>query len=228
MVWQATQSPARARYSPRLTMSSSAARAAVVTNASAARACPNRRAVFPDHADVLLIYTRATSGGRALFPRCRDHASLVEIEIDRYSVNLCLLPRNPPFPGGARRKPGALVIGAGFGGLAAAVRLGARGYRRHRAGAARRARRPRLCPQAGRLHLRCRADHRHRAVPVRGALDAVRQAHERRRRSARDGPVLQDQVSRRRDLLLFRRSRRDARRDRAVLRPARPTDSTPS
>ena len=30
--------------------------------------------------------------------------------------------------GGARRKPAALVIGAGFGGLAAAIRLGARGY----------------------------------------------------------------------------------------------------
>ncbi len=30
--------------------------------------------------------------------------------------------------GGARRKPAAVVIGAGFGGLAAAIRLGARGY----------------------------------------------------------------------------------------------------
>ena len=32
-------------------------------------------------------------------------------------------------PGGARRKPHAVVIGSGFGGMAAAVRLGARGWR---------------------------------------------------------------------------------------------------
>src|SRR5580704_16190280 len=36
---------------------------------------------------------------------------------------------DPISMGGARRKPAALVIGAGFGGLAAAIRLGARGYR---------------------------------------------------------------------------------------------------
>src|SRR5580658_7327528 len=35
---------------------------------------------------------------------------------------------DPISMGGARRKPAALVIGAGFGGLAAAIRLGARGY----------------------------------------------------------------------------------------------------
>src|SRR5271156_5993802 len=36
---------------------------------------------------------------------------------------------DPPIAvGGNRRKPVALVIGAGFGGLAAAIRLGARGY----------------------------------------------------------------------------------------------------
>jgi len=34
----------------------------------------------------------------------------------------------PGSSGGARRKPVALVIGSGFGGLAAAIRLGARGY----------------------------------------------------------------------------------------------------
>ena len=37
-------------------------------------------------------------------------------------------PDQPGFSGGARRKPTAVVIGSGFGGLAAAVRLGARGY----------------------------------------------------------------------------------------------------
>ncbi len=30
--------------------------------------------------------------------------------------------------GGGPRKPAAVVIGSGFGGLAAAIRLGARGY----------------------------------------------------------------------------------------------------
>ena len=40
-------------------------------------------------------------------------------------------------------RPHAVVIGSGFGGLAAAVRLGARGYRVTRAGAARRAGRAR-------------------------------------------------------------------------------------
>src|SRR5580658_8467462 len=35
---------------------------------------------------------------------------------------------DPISMGGGRRKPSALVIGAGFGGLAAAIRLGARGY----------------------------------------------------------------------------------------------------
>ncbi|HEY5310100.1 MAG TPA: NAD(P)-binding protein, partial [Casimicrobiaceae bacterium] len=34
---------------------------------------------------------------------------------------------DPPRPGA--RRPHAVVIGSGFGGLAAAVRLGARGYR---------------------------------------------------------------------------------------------------
>jgi phytoene desaturase len=37
-------------------------------------------------------------------------------------------PSDPGTSGGARRKPSAIVIGAGFGGLAAAIRLGARGY----------------------------------------------------------------------------------------------------
>src|ERR1700689_365391 len=36
---------------------------------------------------------------------------------------------DPGPTGGGRRKPTAIVIGSGFGGLAAAVRLGARGYR---------------------------------------------------------------------------------------------------
>ncbi len=36
---------------------------------------------------------------------------------------------DPGPTGGGRRKPTAIVIGAGFGGLAAAIRLGARGYR---------------------------------------------------------------------------------------------------
>lgn len=35
----------------------------------------------------------------------------------------------PPKPAGADQRPHALVIGAGFGGLAAGIRLGARGYR---------------------------------------------------------------------------------------------------
>ncbi len=94
-------------------------------------------------------------------------------------------PADPGSSGGARRKPTAIVIGAGFGGLAAAIRLGARGYRRHRAGAARRAGRARLRPPAGRLHLRRRPDHRHRAVPVRGALAPLRPPHARRCRTAR-------------------------------------------
>ena len=55
------------------------------------------------------------------------------------------------------RRPHAVVIGSGFGGLAAAVRLGARGYRVP-CSKARRARRPRLCPPPGRLHLRRRPD----------------------------------------------------------------------
>jgi phytoene desaturase len=37
-------------------------------------------------------------------------------------------PHEAGSSGGARRKPTALVIGSGFGGLAAAIRLGARGY----------------------------------------------------------------------------------------------------
>ena len=37
--------------------------------------------------------------------------------------------RLPDFPGVRARAPHAVVIGSGFGGLAAAVRLGARGYR---------------------------------------------------------------------------------------------------
>jgi phytoene desaturase len=37
-------------------------------------------------------------------------------------------PIEPGTGGGARRKPAAIVIGSGFGGLAAAIRLGARGY----------------------------------------------------------------------------------------------------
>src|ERR1700754_1157887 len=36
---------------------------------------------------------------------------------------------HPGGSGGSRRKPHAIVIGSGFGGLAAAIRLGARGYR---------------------------------------------------------------------------------------------------
>ncbi len=43
-------------------------------------------------------------------------------------------------PCAAMRRPHAVIIGSGFGGLAAAVRLGARGYRVTRAGAARRSR----------------------------------------------------------------------------------------
>ena len=35
----------------------------------------------------------------------------------------------PPSAAGPRNRPHAIVIGSGFGGLAAAVRLGARGYR---------------------------------------------------------------------------------------------------
>ena len=46
------------------------------------------------------------------------------------------------------------------------------------------ARRPRLRVPAGRLHLRRRADHRHRALPVRGAVGAVRPALRRRRHAA--------------------------------------------
>ena len=53
---------------------------------------------------------------------------------------------------------------------------------RDRSGEARRARRPRPRAPAGRLHLRRRSDHRHRAVPVRGALAALRRELARRRR----------------------------------------------
>src|SRR5450755_366772 len=38
-------------------------------------------------------------------------------------------PPEPGPSGGSPKKPTAVVIGAGFGGLAAAIRLGARGYR---------------------------------------------------------------------------------------------------
>ena len=83
-----------------------------------------------------------------------------------------------------RNRPHAVVIGSGFGGLAAAVRLGARGYRvtvlekLDAPGG-----RAYVLP-AGRLHLRRRPDHHHRALPVRGAVGAVRPAAGRRRRPA--------------------------------------------
>ena len=77
-------------------------------------------------------------------------------------------------PGAIDRRPHAVVIGSGFGGLAAAVRLGARGYRvtvleqgEEPGGRADR-------PSSGRLHVRRGADGDHRAVPVRGTVGAGR------------------------------------------------------
>ena len=113
-------------------------------------------------------------------------------------------------------RPRAVIIGSGFGGLAAAIRLGARGYRVTVRRKARRAGRTGLCPSPGRLHLRRGADDRHRAVPVRGAVGALRPADGRRRRAARDDAVLPNPFSGRRRLQRKRRRGGDARRDRAV------------
>ena len=71
-------------------------------------------------------------------------------------------------------RPHAVIIGSGFGGLAAAIRLGARGYRTTILERSGRPRRTRLRLPPGRLHLRRRADHRDRAVPARRTLGAVR------------------------------------------------------
>ena len=74
--------------------------------------------------------------------------------------------------GGAPQKPTAVVIGSGFGGLAAAIRLGARGYRVTVL--------ERLDAPGGRAYVHRQdgftfdagPDHRHGAVPVRGAVGA--------------------------------------------------------
>jgi phytoene desaturase len=75
------------------------------------------------------------------------------------------------------------VIGAGFGGLAAAVRLGARGYRVTVVEKLDDTWRTRVAVPPGRLHLRCRTDHHHRALRLRGTVGAVRPQALRRCRS---------------------------------------------
>ncbi len=134
-------------------------------------------------------------------------SAVVNIYVQSYTTFMLTLARSAPIRL-AKFRPHAAVIGSGFGGLAAAVRLGARGYRVDGAREARRARRPRLRVPAGRLHLRRRPDHHHRAVPVRGAVGAVRRAHGRRRRPAAGRAVLPHPLRRRRRLRLQRRRRR--------------------
>ena len=95
-------------------------------------------------------------------------------------------------------RPHAVVIGSGFGGLAAAIRLGAaatgsRCWKSSTTPGGRAA-----CLPAGRLHLRRRPDDRHRALPVRGALDALRPPDAGRHRPQAGHPVLRHRLSRRR------------------------------
>ena len=87
----------------------------------------------------------------------------------------------------------------------------------HGAGAAGRARRPGLRPPAGRLHLRRRPDDRHRALPARGAVAALRPAPRRRRRAAAGLALLPHPLPRRRHVRLLGRSRGDAGRGGAAL-----------
>ena len=137
-----------------------------------------------------------------------------------YTLNVCrcLTAHAATSPFDAPRSAAhAVVIGSGFGGLAAAIRLGARGYRVTVLEQLDAARRPRLGVPPGRLHLRRRADHHHRAVPARGAVGAVRPAPGRRHRPAAGDAVLPHPLRRRRRVRLHRRRRRDARRGRAVL-----------
>ena len=77
--------------------------------------------------------------------------------------------------------PAAVVIGSGFGGIAAAIRLQGAGLPGVAAGNARPAGRPGVRLPAGRFHLRRRADHRDRAVSHRRAFRARRTAHGRLR-----------------------------------------------
>ena len=78
--------------------------------------------------------------------------------------------------GAGMRRPHAVVIGAGFGGLAAARAAGGAGLPGHGAGAAGGAGRAGSRASAGRVHLRCRAHHHHRPLPARGAVGAGRSA----------------------------------------------------
>ncbi len=127
-------------------------------------------------------------------------------------------PRPGPRPD---PRPRAVVIGAGFGGLAAAVRLGGAGLPRHADRPARRARRPGDGAAPRRLALRSRPHHRHRPAPVRRALDAGRPPHGRRRRAGAPRSLLRDPLRRRRPLPRLRRHRGRAPRSRPP-RPRRP------
>ena len=82
-------------------------------------------------------------------------------------------------PDTRRRAPRVVVIGAGLGGLAVALRLQGAGVRGHGARAARRARRARLAAARGRLHVGHRAVADHDAVGPRGGV-----------RRRRPGPAL--------------------------------------
>ena len=104
-------------------------------------------------------------------------------------VNLCLQSRHGDVDGRARSRlvpPGSAAWPARGrdrrGAWRPCRRRSARRARLpgHRPGKARRARRPRLGVPPGWLHLRRRPDHHHRAVPVRGAVAALRPRHGRR------------------------------------------------
>ena len=137
-------------------------------------------------------------------------------------------PPEPGASGGSPREPTAIVIGAGFGGLAAAIRLGARGWRVTML--------ERLDAPGGRAYVHRQDGFTFDAGPTIVTAPFLFEELWRlcgRRMSddvelQRDGPVLQDPLSRRRDILLFGRPSGDARRGRAFLARRSRSITTPS
>ena len=115
--------------------------------------------------------------------------------------------RRRPRRGERMSAPPVAVIGAGFGGLALAIRLQSAGVRTDPLREARQAGRPRLRLRGPGLHLRRRADGHHGAECAGGTVRAHRAAHGRLRRDAAGRSVLPAVVGERLRARLQRRFR---------------------